>query len=64
MVLKYVHHARNAYHASVPVQEAAMWLLEERKISIEKNAESRDLLSVFRKMDKGGIGWTVNQVIS
>lgn len=52
MVLKYVHHARDAYYASVPVWEAAMWLLEKREISIEEDATARDLLSIFRKMDK------------
>ncbi len=51
MVLKYVHHARDGYYASVPVREAAMWLLREQKIEVEEDATARDLLSIFREMD-------------
>jgi len=51
LVLKYVHHARDAYYASVPVCEAAEWLLNELDVKIETSAEARNLLDVFRRMD-------------
>ncbi len=51
LVLKYVHHARDVHYASVPVNEAAEWLLNELNVEIENGAEARDLLDVFRRMD-------------
>ncbi len=51
LVLKYVHHARDAHYASIPVCEAAEWLLNEQNIEIKECAEARDLLDIFRRMD-------------
>jgi len=51
LVLKYVHHARDAYYASVPVREAAACLLGELTMEIETGADARYLLGVFRRMD-------------
>lgn len=51
LALKYVHHARDAYYASVPVCEAVEWLLGELNMEIETGAEARDLLDIFRRMD-------------
>jgi len=53
LILKYVHHARDAYYASVPVHEAAVWLSGELNVEIETGANARDLLRIFRKMDVG-----------
>ncbi len=51
LVLKYVHHARDAYYTSVPICEAAAWLLGRLNMDIEAESEAINLLSVFRRMD-------------
>jgi len=51
LVLKYVHHARDVYYESMPVQEAAEWLLGELGTEIKTGTDARGLLSIFRRMD-------------
>ena len=52
MVLKYVHHARDRYHPSVPVYEVAIWLLREIKTDILQEANTKTLLDIYRKLER------------
>lgn len=52
MTLKYVHHARDTYYPSVPVSEAAIWLLGIEGIEFGQDVKASDLLGIFRKLDR------------
>ncbi len=45
-VMKFLHHARERFHADCDVEEAARWLLDE------ESGDVRQLLARFREMDR------------
>lgn len=49
-LLKYVHHARDLYHANIPILEASKWLLN-KSYGIEVSSEKSALL-MLRKLDR------------
>jgi len=52
LVLKYVHHARDAYYPSVPVREAATSLLGTLNVEVEAETTAHELLGIFRNLDR------------
>lgn len=52
MLMKYVHFIRDEYQANVPVREAANWLTEVSGYSTGKNPTEKDLLLLWRSIDR------------
>ncbi len=51
-VLQYIHHSRDHFYPNLNVEEAANWLLKEKfKINVT-NSDPREILSLWRKIDR------------
>ncbi|MBN1131608.1 MAG: hypothetical protein JXR52_05150 [Bacteroidales bacterium] len=52
-ILKYLHHMRNFGQADIPVIDASRQLLEKRGLMDKNPAGLPDILSIYRKIDRG-----------
>ncbi len=53
MALKWVHFARDNFYPDKPIEEGAAWLLQEYNFQLQDASNSRELLDIFRKIDRG-----------
>lgn len=52
MLMKYVHFIRDHHAANVPIKEAVSWLTEVSGYSTGKNPTEKDLLQLWRNIDR------------
>ncbi len=54
LLMKYMHFARDNFYPDIEVGQAAKWLLNKTTPVSSDNLTAKDLLLIFRKMDKSG----------
>ncbi|MEM7105952.1 MAG: glycosyltransferase family 2 protein [Bacteroidota bacterium] len=56
LLMKYIHFARDHYYPNIPVDLAAIWLLETTdKLPVGAKTDARSLLIEFRRLDRQGL---------
>ena len=52
MLMKYIHFSRDNFYPNIDIKEASIWLLKEYGMGIAEEISEKDLLLVFRELDK------------
>jgi len=55
MVLRWVHFARDHHYPNISIEEGVLWLFDEWNLSYNQNSTPKELLEIFRKIDKQAI---------
>ena len=54
-MMKYLHFSRDRYYKNISVGSAASWLLKNYRLTQEETTNPKELLELFRKIDKKGL---------
>lgn len=52
LLMKFVHFSRDEFYPNIDVREAAIWCLKEKGMEILEEATAKELLFIFRKLDR------------
>ena len=52
LLMKFMHFSRDHFYENMDVQQAAIWLLKEKNIAENTAVSPKDLLHIFRKLDR------------
>lgn len=52
LLMKFVHFSRDEFYPNIDVREAAIWCLREKGMEIGEEITTKELLFIFRELDK------------